>query len=127
MSNTTAHVQRGDLIVLSRTVRTPFAEGTATSAVQVTLGVATSVSRDGQVKKWDSPDYSSSEPRSMRFPDDPGTSWQYVSKDRVSVESVMAEYRQHVWTTTGYTGDQIRHYDDVEDVKALMRSHVTRG
>lgn len=112
-----AQVRRGDLVVAVQRSRTAFVGKSSEETVRVTLGVATSVSRDGRVHKWATPMFSSQDdPSPKRFDT---SEWTWVPKEKVSISEVLKQYRSHVWEHSD--SEMVRPYDSFDEVKSVLR------
>lgn len=123
--NDTLTVRRGDLVIHTARTRAAMIDGPTQEHVSITLGVATSVSRDGQVKQWANPfTRTDTDPKPGRFDGKPGQ-WTWVGKDRVDVATVMAAYRERTYATTvpGSTSQMVCPFPDMDSVKVLLRAH----
>lgn len=112
-----AQVRRGDLVIATRHSRTTFVQGPGENRIEITLGVATSVSRDGRIHKWATPMFSDqADPESRRFD---SQEWTWVPREKVNMKTVLARYREHIWENS--SGGMIRPYESLDEVKALLR------
>lgn len=89
----------------------------------ITLGVVTSVTRDGTVKARDEPLFAGSAPRPLRLLHARGDRVLIVPAARIDVAAAMAAYRQHV-----YPGDDmIRPFESEEEARVFLVQFATRA
>ena len=115
----TAPAKRGDLVLRHevRTDETPIGGTTLTDVI--TLGIATSVDRHGQVKKWASP-YTRNGYAPSRELRRGAAEIFIVPQDRIDVEQAMLAYRQRRYASGG---EMIQAFSSIEDAQKFLSIH----
>lgn len=88
----------------------------------ITLGVVTSVTRDGMVKAWDEPMFTGSGPRPLRLRPGGSDRVLIIPAGRIDVGRAMAAYREHVYPG----GDMIMPFGSEDELRRFLAPFAVR-
>jgi len=126
--------KRGDLVVIEQHHRDYVMHGDNREYDTFTVGVVTSVTRDGHVKMYrragdfeQPPAWRGAKPdRGETVPSGMVRSY-LLSAKAVDVASALATAACHVWVTDTAHEDNTKAYDSLAEVKAAMQPHLKSG
>lgn len=123
--------KRGDLVVIQKRNR-DYAIGQETREYDTfTVGVVTSVTRDGMVKMFkeaghiDHVDYRGKPDRGQAVPTVGHERTMIVSAADIDVAGALATAACHVWVTDASHETHVKYYESVDELRAALQPHRT--
>lgn len=125
--------KRGDLVVIEQHHRDFVLHGENREYDEFTVGVVTSVTRDGHVKMFrragnfdQGKDWHGQPDRGEGIPSRMVRSYLMSAKD-IDVAGALATAACHVWVTDQAHEDSTKAYDSLAEVKAALKPHLFRN
>jgi hypothetical protein len=125
--------KRGDLVVVEQHHRDYVLHGESSEHDEFTVGVVTSVTRDGHVKMFrragsfdQGKDWRGQPDRGEAIPSSMVRSYVMSAKE-IDVAGALATAACHVWVTDTAHEDHARAYESLAEVKAALKPHLFRN
>ena len=116
--------KRGDLAIHAQLTRTAHVGAESQETYAVRLGIVTSVSRDGQIKRAWFPGFAGSEFDADRaeHAERMGGTLHYVAAEKIDLDAILSAYRERRYPTAPHS-DMLPPFSDNADARALIVAH----
>lgn len=122
--------KRGDLVVHSQLIRDYVIGQGSTERQSVRIGIVTSVSRDGQIKRawfpFSGESIDADAERAECADRMTGGALHYVSAEKVDIPAILGEYVKRRYPSAPHS-QMILPFSDNADARALIVAHLTGG